>query len=207
VDLQIEEAYQCLLYPGNSALHNRGGDEIGAPAGEGGSKENPGGKNVPAKLSVLSSSLSEGPLLWALLLYRTILFWPPVLPPIVSLDAFPTALSATSNSIHPSAWEKYSPKSICRTVNRTLVLRRIRPLLTLRTQTSDHHVLRVRIKKCSDQYAASRQDDDTGEGYQELRPRVHYGRYVLPAFGVCTRRFEGVIYGQARRALETTSFA
>ncbi|BBL81084.1 hypothetical protein Rxycam_02613 [Rubrobacter xylanophilus DSM 9941] len=32
--------------PGNSTLHNRGGDEIGAPARRGGSQPNPGGNNV-----------------------------------------------------------------------------------------------------------------------------------------------------------------
>jgi hypothetical protein len=37
--------------PGKSAPHNRGGDEIGAPVDQGGSTENPGGNNVPAKLS------------------------------------------------------------------------------------------------------------------------------------------------------------
>jgi hypothetical protein len=30
-----------------------------------------------------------------------------------------------------------------------------------------------------------------GRGSQEFRPRVHYQRYGLPDFGVCTRRFEG----------------
>jgi hypothetical protein len=37
-------------------------------------------------------------------------------------------------------------------------------------------MLSVRIKKRSDQYAAPRQDDDTGEGYQELQPPVCYQR-------------------------------
>lgn len=32
--------------PGNSAPQNRGGDEIGAPPGGGGSTPNPGGNNV-----------------------------------------------------------------------------------------------------------------------------------------------------------------
>ncbi|HEU4658365.1 MAG TPA: hypothetical protein VFR97_12605 [Capillimicrobium sp.] len=32
--------------PGNSTLHNRGGDEIGGPASMGGSQPNPGGNNV-----------------------------------------------------------------------------------------------------------------------------------------------------------------
>lgn len=34
--------------PGNSAPQNRGGDEIGAPVGGGGSTPNPGGNNVAA---------------------------------------------------------------------------------------------------------------------------------------------------------------
>jgi hypothetical protein len=50
---------------------------------------------------------------------------------------------------------------------------------------------RTGIKMRSGQYAASRQDDDTGEGYQELRPRVLYERYGLPDFGVHTSRFKG----------------
>jgi hypothetical protein len=44
-------------------------------------------------------------------------------------------------------------------------------------------------------------------GGQELRSPVHDGRYGLPDIGVCTRRFKGRRYGQARRVLETTSFA
>jgi hypothetical protein len=59
----------------------------------------------------------------------------------------------------------------------------------------------------SGQYAASRQDDDTGEGYQELQPRVLYERYGLPDIGACVQGdLKAAIYGQARRVLETTFF-
>ena len=92
---------------------------------------------------------------------------------------------------YPTGQKKCSPKSLCRTVQRAPVLRRSWPLLTLRAQTSDHYMLRVCIKKRSGQYAAPRQDADTGEGYQELRPRVLYGRYGVPDMDVCTRRFKG----------------
>jgi hypothetical protein len=46
------------------------------------------------------------------------------------------------------------------------------------------------VKMRSGRYVAPRQDAKTGEGYQELRPRVHDERYGLPDIGVCTRRFE-----------------
>jgi hypothetical protein len=59
----------------------------------------------------------------------------------------------------------------------------------------------------SGQYVASRQDDDTGEGYQELRPRVLCERYGLPDIGVCIQGdLKAVIYGRAGRVVETTSF-
>jgi hypothetical protein len=50
--------------------------------------------------------------------------------------------------------------SICRTVYRATVLRRSRPLLTLRAQKADHYMLRVRMKMRSDAYASSRQNTD-----------------------------------------------
>jgi hypothetical protein len=37
-----------------------------------------------------------------------------------------------------SAWKEYSQKSLCRTVHRAPVLRRIRPLLTLKAQNSNY---------------------------------------------------------------------
>jgi hypothetical protein len=67
-------------------------------------------------------------------------------------------------------------------------------------------MLRVRTKMRSDQYAAPRQDEDTGEG-QELRPRVLYERYGLPDMEVCVQGdLKAVINGQARRVVETTFF-
>jgi hypothetical protein len=75
--------------------------------------------------------------------------------------------------IHLSAWKEYSQESICRTVHRAQVLRRSRPLLTLKAQTSDHYMLRVRIKMRSGQYAAPREDADAGAGgRQEFRGRL-----------------------------------
>jgi hypothetical protein len=59
--------------------------------------------------------------------------------------------------------------------------------------SSKHSMVRcVRIKMRSDQYAASRQDADTGEGYQELRSPIYDGRYGLPGMDVCRSRFEGL---------------
>jgi hypothetical protein len=40
-------------------------------------------------------------------------------------------------------------------------------------------------------YATLCRDADTGEGYQELRPRVLYERYDVPDMGVYIRRLEG----------------
>jgi hypothetical protein len=55
-------------------------------------------------------------------------------------------------------------RPICRTVHRAPLLRRIRPLLTLRAQIADHYISRTGIMMRSSQYAAPRQDADTGEG-------------------------------------------
>jgi hypothetical protein len=57
------------------------------------------------------------------------------------------------------------------TVHRASVLRRMRPLLTLKAQNSKNYISHTGIKMRSGRYAPPRQDADTGEGYQELRPR------------------------------------
>jgi hypothetical protein len=62
-------------------------------------------------------------------------------------------------------------------------------------------VLRVRIKMRSGRYAPPRQDADTGEGYQELRPPVHDERYGLPDMDVHMGRFEGRNMGLGPRVL------
>jgi hypothetical protein len=67
-------------------------------------------------------------------------------------------------------------------------------------------MLRVRTKMRSDQYAAPRLDEDTGEGSQELRPPVHDERYGLPDIDVYTSDLKAVECGQVSRVLETTFF-
>ena len=66
--------------------------------------------------------------------------------------------------IRPSAWKVDSQNSICRSVHRAPILRRIRPLLTLRTEKADHYMLRVRIKMRLCQYAAPHKHANRGEG-------------------------------------------
>jgi hypothetical protein len=95
-----------------------------------------------------------------------------------------------ATSMHPSAWNVVSQKSICRTVHRAPVLRRIRPLLTPKTQTSNQNTSRTGIKRRSGQYAASRQDADTGRGGQEFMGAVCYQRSGRPDLGVCTSQFQ-----------------
>jgi hypothetical protein len=51
-------------------------------------------------------------------------------------------------------------------------------------------MLRVRTKKRSDHYVASRQDDDT-EGIRSYGRRSIMGGPACLDFGVSTRRFEG----------------
>jgi hypothetical protein len=79
---------------------------------------------------------------------------------------------------------------MCRVMHRAPVLRRIQPLRTLRVQNSNHHISRTGIKVCSSQYAATRQDADVGEGYQDFRSPVHYQRSCCPDLGLYTSRFE-----------------
>jgi hypothetical protein len=76
-------------------------------------------------------------------------------------------------------------------VHRALILRRIRPFRTLRAQNSTHYISDPGKKKRSDQYAAPHEHANRGEGYQELRPPVHDGRYGLPDMDVDMSRFEG----------------
>jgi hypothetical protein len=54
--------------------------------------------------------------------------------------------------------------SICRIVHGAPLLRRSRPLLTLKAQNSDHYMLHVRTEMRSSLYAAPREDADAGEG-------------------------------------------
>jgi hypothetical protein len=65
----------------------------------------------------------------------------------------------------------YSPKYLRRdllrstyaeTVHKIPILRRIRPLRTLKAQTSDHYIWRTSIQMRSGQYAAPPQDTDAG---------------------------------------------
>ena len=66
--------------------------------------------------------------------------------------------------IHLSAWKEYSQKSLCRTVHRAPVLRRIRPLLTLKAQNSNYYIWRTGVKMRSGQYTVTSQDADTRGG-------------------------------------------
>jgi len=66
--------------------------------------------------------------------------------------------------IHSSAGETNSQKSMCRSVHRAPVLRRIRPLLTLRAQKADHYMPRARTRMRTDESATLRRDTDTGGG-------------------------------------------
>jgi hypothetical protein len=69
-------------------------------------------------------------------------------------------------------------------------------------------MLHLRIMMRSGGCVAFSQDTDYAGagGGQEFGPPVHDERYGLPGMDVCTRLFEGLIYGQARRVLETTFF-
>jgi hypothetical protein len=62
---------------------------------------------------------------------------------------------------------------MCRTVHRAPVLRRSRPLRTLRTQKADHYMLRARIKMRSGAYVALCQHTlcGTRQGQEEFTGR------------------------------------
>jgi len=64
----------------------------------------------------------------------------------------------------PECEKGNSQKSICRIVHRAPVRRRMRQLLTLRAQTSDHYISCTGIKMRLSQYASSHQDADAAEG-------------------------------------------
>jgi hypothetical protein len=81
-------------------------------------------------------------------------------------------MQSTRLSYSRTSWKLNSQKSICRTVHRAPILRRSRPLLTLKAQNSNHYISHPGIKMRSDQYAAPREHVNRGEGYQELRPPV-----------------------------------
>jgi hypothetical protein len=78
--------------------------------------------------------------------------------------------------IHLSAWKEYSQKSLCRTVHRAPVLRRIRPLLTLKAQNSNYYIWRTGVKMRSGQYTVTPQDADTRGGVAGVRTPVCYQR-------------------------------
>ena len=65
-----------------------------------------------------------------------------------------------------------SHKSVCSTAHGAQVLRRIRPLLTLRVRKADHYISHTGIKMRSGQYVAPREHANRGEGYQELKSPV-----------------------------------
>src|SRR5918997_6557 len=91
----------------------------------------------------------------------------------------------------PTSWKVNSRKVVCRMVHSPARWPPYGRPETSRLLKVAHYMLHVRTEMRSDQYAAPRQDDDTGEGYQELRPPAHYQRYGLPDMGVYISRFEG----------------
>jgi hypothetical protein len=66
------------------------------------------------------------------------------------------------------------------------VLRRIRPLRTLRAQKAELYLLRIRIKMRSSQYAAPPQDADAGAGVS----RSSWGRSIIRGKAGLTRMCE-----------------
>jgi hypothetical protein len=104
-----------------------------------------------------------------------------------------------------SAWKEHPQTSICRTVHRGPILRRIRPHLTLR---ADHYISRTGRKMRS---APTR---------HRVRIPTKRGRGVVRSFGpgsvtrgtdcltsVCVQGdLKAVIYGQAGRLVETKFF-
>ena len=82
---------------------------------------------------------------------------------------------------------------MCRTVHRAPILRRIRPLRTLRAQKADHYMLRARIKMRSGAYVALCQDTlcGTRQGQEEFTGALHYERYGLAGTCVRTCRLKG----------------
>ena len=104
--------------------------------------------------------------------------------------------------IHSSAWKGGSQKFISRTVHKAPVLRRIRPLRTLKAQKPDYYISLTGIR-CARVHARYRiRTLIRGRGSQELRPRVCYERYGLPDMGVSTRRFKGRYIWSGPRAVE-----
>jgi hypothetical protein len=100
----------------------------------------------------------------------------------------------------------FSRKSICRTVHRASVLRRIRSLLILRTQKADPLHVAYRSKDALGAYASSRQDTDyTGGGVVRSFDPGAVTRGTACLTSVCIQAvLKAVIYGQAGRLVETT---
>jgi hypothetical protein len=59
---------------------------------------------------------------------------------------------------------------------------------------ADHYKSRTDIEMRSGQYAAPRQDADTGVGVARVRTPVRYQRAGLPDADACTSGFEGLQY-------------
>jgi hypothetical protein len=83
---------------------------------------------------------------------------------------------------------------MCRNVYMAPVLRRSRPLLSLKIQYSDYYISEPGIKTRSDQYAAPREHANRGEGYQELIARGSLPGSGCADMDVCTSRFELLSY-------------
>jgi hypothetical protein len=95
-----------------------------------------------------------------------------------------------------------------RTVHMAPILRRMRPLLTPKAQNSNHYISRTGSKMRSGQYAASPgRSDARGRVVRRFNPgSITRGSACLTS--VCVQGdLKAVIYGQARRVLETTFFA